>query len=402
MDSKNQISPLNKSNNNINVNEKQLEMLNNFEKFQNIYQSHDNIKKNSFSVINILKKQNDIFDKDYKNFLKLKEKKENNEKFSYLKKIYKKMNYKIPDLSLNHNIFNNNILLIRKSPELRNNIQYGCISFKTIKKGINFMDKLNDDIDNLKVNNINNLKFSNDFNETTNNEKTNEKKIIKKIHPLKEIKLYKKEIKKSIKTFSSLSNLDDFFNSSIHKKKLNEESRNNNKSFEIKKEGTTTSLKNSTRVNSPFNYFQIDKNREKEKNFFKEKHKIILNKNKYEKFLNKKLPSLEKLYTNVKKSSDKLKYNINIKNYFKKKNITVKDDISTKFLCRCLNSSSKVLFKKDFLSQDLEIRKRKNNSQKLRLTNKQLQLMSKEKNIKDIMKESEYKLIKIYCSSLKL
>ena len=401
LDNKKQISPLNKANSNSNINENQLKLINNFEKFHNIYQSHDNIKKHSFSVINILKKENDIFDKDYQNFLKLKEKKENNkEKFNYLKKIYKKMNYKIPDLSLNHNIFNNNILLIKKNPELKKKVEYGCINNESIKKGINFMDKLNDDIDDLKVNNISNLNFSD---ENIENKKNTEKKIIKKINPLKEIKIYKNEIKKSKKTFSSLDDLDSFFGDKSEKKFIFD-SRNKIKSLIMKKENSSSSFKYSTRVNSPLNY-QKEKNKEKNfnKNNLNKENKIISNSNKNinEKFLYKKLPSLEKLYSNIKKSNDKLNFNFKIKNYFKRKNIVIKNDISTKFLCNYLNSSSKILFKKDFLTQNLEIRKKNNNSQKLLLTNRQLQLLEQEKNIKDIMKESEYKLINIYCNDLK-
>ena len=401
LDNKNQISMLNKSKSNSNINENQLKLLNNFEKFHNIYQLQNNMKKHSFSVINLLKKENDVFDKDYKNFLKLKEKKEENkEKFSYLKKIYKKMNYKIPELSLDKNIFNNNILLIKKNSELKKNVEYGCINKESIKKGINYMDKLNDNIDDVKINNISNLKFSD---ENIKNEKNTEKKIIKKINPLKEIKLYKKEIKQSKKTYSSLDDLEKFFNNKFEKKFIYD-SRNKNKSLIMKKENSSSSFKYSTRVNSPLNYFEKEKN--DEKNFRKRtkkenENKLSSNKNISEKFLYKKFPSLENLYSNILKSNDKLNFNLKIKNYFKRKNVIIKNDISTKFLCNYLNSSSKILFKKDFLTQDLEIRKKNNNSQKLILTNRQLQLLEKEKNIKDIMKESEYKLINIYCSDLK-
>ena len=392
---KNQISMLNKSNSSSNINENQLKLLNNFEKFNNIYQSHNNLKKHSFSVINLLKKENDVFDKDYKNFLKLKEKKEENkDKFSYLKKIYKKMNYKIPDLSLDKNIFNNNILLIKKNSELKRNVEYGCINKDSIKKGINFMDKLNDNLDDVKINNISNFKFSD---EDIIDEKKTENKIIKKTNPLKEIKLYKREIKNSKKTYSSLDDLEKFFNNKFEKKFIYD-SRNKNKLLIMNIENS-----NSTRVNSPLNYFQKEINNKKNhrKSIKKEnENKLSSNINICEKFLNKKLPSLEKLYSNIQKSNDKLNFNLKIKNYFKRKNITIKNDISTKFLCNYLNSSSKILFKKDFLTQDLEIRK-KNNSQKLLLTNKELQLLEKEKNMKDMMKESEYKLIDIYCSDLK-
>lgn len=371
--------------------ERMINLIDSINSFKNSYiNSEKSLKK-----IQIIKNENNGFEKDYNNY---KKKIKDDEIISDLKGKYLEKKIKIPNLSKN-NLFEPNIL-ISKDKKLKKLIEYNLIERNKNKKSLHYLNKIKKEVDSLRTGNK--LKKNNImevYMKKIKKKKMNflyEKKKID-ISPRKEIIKSQREISETKKTFNNLLKLDNFLNNEKNEKNnyyLNQQNENYQETSSEKIPALFKNIrKKSIRKLSTISYEEEEK---ENNNLFLKIFPRKLNDNiSYKKKISLKYKSsLEKLYNKISSSDNQLKFNKRIKNFIKKKGLNMSDDVSPKEICKNIDDLKGKIFKNDVILKDIELRKK--NHEYLELTNEHNKFIEKEVNFKNIINNSQNKIIEIY------
>ena len=371
--------------------ERMINLIDSINSFKNSYiNSEKSLKK-----IQIIKNENNGFEKDYNNY---KKKIKDDEIISDLKGKYLEKKIKIPNLSKN-NLFEPNIL-ISKDKKLKKLIEYNLIERNKNKKSLHYLNKIKKEVDSLRTGNK--LKKNNImevYMKKIRKKKMNflyEKKKID-ISPRKEIIKSQREISETKKTFNNLLKLDNFLNNGKNEKNnyhLNQQNENYQETSSEKIPALFKNIrKKSIRKLSKISYEEEEK---ENNNLFLKIFPRKLNDNiSYKKKISLKYKSsLEKLYNKISSSDDQLKFNKRIKNFIKNKGLNMSDDVSPKEICKNIDDLKGKIFKNDVILKDIQLRKK--NYEYLELTNEQNKFIEKEVNFKNIINNSQNKIIEIY------
>ena len=371
--------------------ERMINLIDSINSFKNSYiNSEKSLKK-----IQIIKNENNGFEKDYNNY---KKKIKDDEIISDLKGKYLEKKIKIPNLSKN-NLFEPNIL-ISQDNKLKKLIEYNLIERNKNKKSLHYLNKIKKEVDSLRTGNK--LKKNNImevYMKKIKKKKMNflyEKKKID-ISPRKEIIKSQREISETKKTFNNLLKLDNFLNNEKNEKNnyyLNQQNENYQETTTEKIPALFKNIrKKSIRKLSTISYEEEEK---ENNNLFLKIFPRKLNDNiSYKKKISLKYKSsLEKLYNKISSSDDQLKFNKRIKNFIKKKGLNMSDDVSPKEICKNIDDIKGKIFKNDVILKDIQLRKK--NYEYLELTNEQNKFIEKEVNFKNIINNSQNKIIEIY------
>ncbi len=371
--------------------ERMINLIDSINSFKNSYiNSEKSLKK-----IQIIKNENNGFEKDYNNY---KKKIKDDEIISDLKGKYLEKKIKIPNLSKN-NLFEPNIL-ISKDKKLKKLIEYNLIERNKNKKSLHYLNKIKKEVDSLRTGNK--LKKNNImevYMKKIRKKKMNflyEKKKID-ISPRKEIIKSQREISETKKTFNNLLKFDNFLNNEKNEKNnyyLNQQNENYQETSSEKIPALFKNIrKKSIRKLSTISYEEEEK---ENNNLFLKIFPRKLNDNiSYKKKISLKYKSsLEKLYNKISSSDNQLKFNKRIKNFIKKKGLNMSDDVSPKEICKNIDDLKGKIFKNDVILKDIELRKK--NHEYLELTNEHNKFIEKEVNFKNIINNSQNKIIEIY------
>ena len=371
--------------------ERMINLIDSINSFKNCYiNSEKSLKK-----IQIIKNENNGFEKDYNDY---KKKIKDDEIISDLKGKYLEKKMQIPNLS-KKNLFEPNIL-ISKENKLKKLIEYNLIERNKNKKSLHYLNKIKKEVDSLRTGNK--LKKNNImevYMKKIKKKKMNflyEKKKID-ISPRKEIIKSQREISETKKTFNNLLKLDNFLNNGKKEKNNYDLNQQNENYQETTSEKIPAMFKNirkkSIRKLSKISYEEEEK---ENNNLFLKIFPRKLNDNiSYKKKISLKYKSsLEKLYNKISSSDDQLKFNKRIKNFIKKKGLNMSDDVSPKEICKNIDDLKGKIFKNDVILKDIQLRKK--NYEYLELTNEQNKFIEKEVNFKNIINNSQNKIIEIY------
>ena len=217
------------------------------------------------------------------------------------------------------------------------------------------------------------------------------------ISPRKEIIKSQREISETKKTFNNLLKLDNFLNNEKNEKNnyyLNQQNENYQETTTEKIPALFKNIrKKSIRKLSTISYEEEEK---ENNNLFLKIFPRKLNDNiSYKKKISLKYKSsLEKLYNKISSSDNQLKFNKRIKNFIKNKGLNMSDDVSPKEICKNIDDIKGKIFKNDVILKDIQLRKK--NYEYLELTNEQNKFIEKEVNFKNIINNSQNKIIEIY------
>ena len=371
--------------------ERMIKLIDSINSFKNCYiNSEKSLKK-----IQIIKNENNGFEKDYNDY---KKKIKDDEIISDLKGKYLEKKMQIPNLS-KKNLFEPNIL-ISKENKLKKLIEYNLIERNKNKKSLHYLNKIKKEVDSLRTGNK--LKKNNImevYMKKIRKKKMNflyEKKKID-ISPRKEIIKSQREISETKKTFNNLLKLDNFLNNGKNEKNnyhLNQQNENYQETTSEKIPAMFKNIrKKSIRKLSKISYEEEEK---ENNNLFLKIFPRKSNDNiSYKKKISLKYKSsLEKLYNKISSSDDQLKFNKRIKNFIKNKGLNMSDDVSPKEICKNIDDLKGKIFKNDVILKDIELRKK--NYEYLELTNEQSKFIEKEANFKNIINNSQNKIIEMY------
>ena len=371
--------------------ERMIKLIDSINSFKNCYiNSEKSLKK-----IQIIKNENNGFEKDYNDY---KKKIKDDEIISDLKGKYLEKKMQIPNLS-KKNLFEPNIL-ISKENKLKKLIEYNLIERNKNKKSLHYLNKIKKEVDSLRTGNK--LKKNNImevYMTKIRKKKMNflyEKKKID-ISPRKEIIKSQREISETKKTFNNLLKLDNFLNNGKNEKNnyhLNQQNENYQETTSEKIPAMFKNIrKKSIRKLSKISYEEEEK---ENNNLFLKIFPRKSNDNiSYKKKISLKYKSsLEKLYNKISSSDDQLKFNKRIKNFIKNKGLNMSDDVSPKEICKNIDDLKGKIFKNDVILKDIELRKK--NYEYLELTNEQNKFIEKEANFKNIINNSQNKIIEMY------
>ena len=356
--------------------------------FKNIYYDFSNIKQKFFNKKKELEKENTLFEKDYNKVFN-----KNSYDFNELKNEYKKKNYKFPKIKSNENLFDKNVLILNNS-DLNKYIIYGSRNLKEDKKSINFLYKIQAQVDSMRVKDNSNHFIS-------KNNSASKLRIKKIFHPFKSIKDYKVDIYKIKKTFNNLSDLDNFFdknnssnNTIINSYGTRETSEINspkiNRKPLLRLEFLKKQNKNDLIINNETNENENQNIKKYKQSFPSHLNHNILNKSLGKKTnLFYKYP-LEKLYNKVSKVKDPLIFNNSIKSYFKNKKINIENKITNSSLLKQINQSKNQFFEFD-LKKNYELF---NQEKKIfKLTKEQSEKIEKNNYLNNQINNYEKKII---------
>ena len=373
--------------------EKQLNLIESINNFQTIYYDYCN-RLESKNDLNKIIKDNNKFQKNYKEFKRIKNKEKNSDLDFYndIKIKYKEKNIKIPKIS--SNIFEPNLLII-KNNNIKNYFEKDYGNETKNKKSINYLNKIKKEVDSLKYleKGIEKNNMMDVYLKRLMKNKKSKKENFKNSSSEKEILQSTLEISKTKNTFSNLSNIDKFFQD----KKKNDNNcfqfeniETSEKSYfkKLKKKKKSISKKLSIDEEKPINKFI---------KLFPSYFEKRLNGNtsNTKKIILKFISPLEKLYNKVSKSENKLKFNKKIKHYLKNRGLNISDHLSRKEFYDTFEQSNKNVFKKNLIYNDILLRKKNDNS--LDFTEEQIKKIERDKNIKKILTDSQNQIIKMYC-----
>ena len=371
--------------------ERMIKLIDSINSFKNCYiNSEKSLKK-----IQIIKNENNGFEKDYNDY---KKKIKDDEIISDLKGKYLEKKMQIPNLS-KKNLFEPNIL-ISKENKLKKLIEYNLIERNKNKKSLHYLNKIKKEVDSLRTGNK--LKKNNIMEVYMTKIRKKKKKFLKEkkkidISPRKEIIKSQREISETKKTFNNLLKLDNFLNNGKNEKNnyhLNQQNENYQETTSEKIPAMFKNIrKKSIRKLSKISYEEEEK---ENNNLFLKIFPRKSNDNiSYKKKISLKYKSsLEKLYNKISSSDDQLKFNKRIKNFIKNKGLNMSDDVSPKEICKNIDDLKGKIFKNDVILKDIELRKK--NYEYLELTNEQNKFIEKEANFKNIINNSQNKIIEMY------
>lgn len=387
-------------------NEKKKKFVESLNSFRNIFYDFSNIKKKSLNDIKKLKRENFLFEKNYKEYIK-----KNSFDYSDLKIEYEKKNFFFPKLP-KENLFKKNILFLNKS-NIDNSIKYGLSNKNHQKKTIKFLTKIQNQIELLKLKESNLSHSSNIINLYIKKVNSVPCMKIKDINKsLKEIEKNQKEISNIKQTFEHIFDLDNFFDnnkplSSVNnysKKNLSQELTpkiNKNKINLIHK----IELRKKILKKSQIETIRKDKLNENDCNKVKKFIKLFpsnLIKGNLNKATRNKLNLLfhhpiEKLYNEVSKEIKPLKYNEKIKSYLKNRGIKCNNDISVQSILNQFKKSKNKILKNN-LKKNFQFINKFSHENTEEFSKEQLKKIKMDNDINIKMNKSQNQIINLFCS----
>lgn len=353
-----------------------------------------------------LKRENFLFEKNYKEYIK-----KNSFDYSDLKIEYEKKNFFFPKLP-KENLFKKNILFLNKS-NIDNSIKYGLSNKNHQKKTIKFLTKIQNQIELLKLKESNLSHSSNIINLYIKKVNSVPCMKIKDINKsLKEIEKNQKEISNTKQTFEHIFDLDNFFDnnkplSSVNnysKKNLSQELTpkiNKNKINLIHK----IELRKKILKKSQIETIRKDKLNENDCNKVKKFIKLFpsnLIKGNLNKTTRNKLNLLfhhpiEKLYNEVSKEIKPLKYNEKIKSYLKNRGIKCNNDISVQSILNQFKKSKNKILKNN-LKKNFQFINKFSHENTEEFSKEQLKKIKMDNDINIKMNKSQNQIINLFCS----
>ena len=383
--------------------EKLLHLINKINSFQEIYYDINKEQKSYDLEISPLKNENNLFTKKFNRIQELNSKRnEIIDKFSEIKgKYYDKGYSHLPNLSKDHNIFTNNILLVNQS-DLDRYIIYGLGKKTSVIKSLNFLNKMRDEVSIKRKNEVTN-NSKNIFKELgirnliDKPEKYIEKK--NKINLKKEIRNYSKDLKGIKDTFNNMKKIDNFFK--ISKEPL---STTRNSSLKNKKgKEILTKSDNSNDYINDLSYFK-NKNKKKKMNKLiiqKEKQKLKdINKSFYHLYQKKQKKSinntqkkinlkfntpLEKLYYKISNLNNIIKNSKKIEKFASHRNFNVSIKPTNINIFFQIEKNKEKIVEKNFVKENIQLRKEGN--KQFELSKKLNSNLSYEKLLKQEIKD---------------
>ena len=374
--------------------------------FRNIFYDFSNIKKKSLNDIKKLKRENFLFEKNYKEYIK-----KNSFDYSDLKIEYEKKNFFFPKLP-KENLFKKNILFLNKS-NIDNSIKYGLSNKNHQKKTIKFLTKIQNQIELLKLKESNLSHSSNIINLYIKKVNSVPCMKIKDINKsLKEIEKNKKEISNTKQTFEHIFDLDNFFDNNKPLRSVNNYSKKN-----LLQELTPKINKNKVNLihkielrkkilkKSQIETIRKDKLNENDCNKVKKFIKLFpsnLIKGNLNKATRNKLNLLfhhpiEKLYNEVSKEIKPLKYNEKIKSYLKNRGIKCNNDISVQSILNQFKKSKNKILKNN-LKKNFQFINKFSHENTEEFSKEQLKKIKMDNDINIKMNKSQNQIINLFCS----
>ena len=197
------------------IDDKLIHFINKINSFQEIYYDINKEQKSYELEVSPLKNENNIFIQKFNKIQEMNSKRnERIDKFSEIKgKYYNKGYSHLPNLSKEHNIFTNNILLVNQS-DLDRYIIYGLGKKTSVIKSLNFLNKMRDEVAFKRNSDIIN-NSSNIFKEigirSLIDKPKNYLENKMKVNLKKQIKNYSNELKGIKDTFNNMKTIDNFF-----------------------------------------------------------------------------------------------------------------------------------------------------------------------------------------------
>ena len=367
--------------------ERKAHIINNINSFRKVFFNYSNVEKKAFHNYRAIQRDNDIFSKQYTNVQKQKERYNSPEKqFAEIKEQYDKKGYKVPSLSLDHNIFNQNLLLLDGS-DIEKYILFNHGSAKNQEKSMKYLDKLNEDMLTMQISG-NNPDILGALNQKRHNQQMQEKMEEEKkkimISPRREILKTKKEIKEIKSTFNNIGELDDFFsplrNYYGNKGKLC--SRESSGKYSTRVNSASKSNIQNIKHQNLFSHNRVisgikeelEKIKERNLNLNIEPRKRSSIQNVYTNIftINPKYKScnnatsvpkskteLESLYESVSNVENSAKYNDELKNYLDTHNYKITNDVSPRVIYQQIHNSRDKFFGKELFKNDIKLRRDK-------------------------------------------
>ena len=388
--------------------EKLLHLINKINSFQEIYYDINKEQKSYDLEISPLKNENNLFTKKFNRIQELNSKRnEIIDKFSEIKgKYYDKGYSHLPNLSKDHNIFTNNILLVNQS-DLDRYIIYGLGKKTSVIKSLNFLNKMRDEVAFKRNSDIIN-NSSNIFKEigirSLIDKPKNYLENKMKVNLKKQIKNYSNELKGIKDTFNNMKTIDNFFK--ITEKPLS--TRNSSGNRKRIKNILYRPDFNKDYVND-LSYFS-DNNEKKKINKLiiqREKQKLKeLNKSFYhfyknhqkssikntQKQINLKLKTpLEKLYYDVSNLNNIIKKSKQIENFASHRNFNISIKPTNKNIFFQIEKNKEKIVEKNFVKENIQLRKEGN--KKFELSKKLNSNLSYEKLLKQEIKDYTLKSV---------
>ncbi len=353
-----------------------------------------------------LKRENFLFEKNYKEYIK-----KNSFDYSDLKIEYEKKNVFFPKLP-KENLFKKNILFLNKS-NIDNSVKYGLSSENQQKKTIKFLTKIQNQIELLKLKKSNLSHSSNITNIYIKKVNSVPCMKIKDINKsLKEIEKNQKEISNIKQTFEHIFDLDNFFDNikplssvnNYNKKNLLQDLTpkiNKNKINLIHK----IELRKKILKKSQIETIRKDKLNENDCNKIKKFIKLFpssLIKGNLNKVTRNKLNLLfhhpiEKLYNEVSKEIKPLKYNEKIKSYLKNRGIKCNNDISVQSILNQFKKSKNKILENN-LKKNFQFVNQFSHENTEEFSKEQLKKIKIDNDINIKMNKSQNKIINLFCS----
>ena len=201
--------------------EKKIKFVDGINKFKKIYFDYFKNFRYSMEEITALIKENNNFIKKYRE-IEEKSADKNRSKFDDIKRIYDKNNYNLPKIDGNKNLFGGSLLLSDNENDLKKYIIYGVGSETSNQKSIQYLNKVNNDINERTNEELEDLKLQKKL--MSKKERENFRRRLGGIVPStvlayykilnqqkKEIIECKKDIKKLKSTINSIPEIDYFF-----------------------------------------------------------------------------------------------------------------------------------------------------------------------------------------------
>lgn len=360
-------------------NERKAHIIDNINSFRKVFFNYSSVEKRAFHNYRAIQRDNNVFSKQYANIQKQKEKYSSPEKqFAEIKEQYDKRGYKVPSLSLEHNIFNQNLLLL-DGTDIEKYILFNHGTAKNQEKSMKYLDKLNEDMLTMQISG-NNPDILGALNQKRHNQQMKEQEEEKKkllLSPRREILKTKKEVREIKSTFDNVNEIDGFFSPlrNYYGNKNKFTSRESSGKYSTRVNSASKSNIQSIKHQNLFNHNRVvsgikeelEKIKEKSLNMNIEPIKRKSIQNVYTNIftINPKYKScnnvteLESIYESVSKVDNSEKYNVELKNYLDTHNYKITNDVSPRVIYQQIYNSRDKFFGKELFKKDIKLRRDK-------------------------------------------
>ena len=363
----------------------------NIDIFRNIFFDYTTKEKKSFHNYHSIHKYNDVFEHQYSKIKKRTERISKQEsQFDALKSQYENRKIKIPNVSIKHNLFKQNLLLL-EGKEMENYLLYQEPTQISKDKSISYLDKICESLIDKRTasKQTSMIQLLPQKSKEISGFKYEKKNAA--LSPRSECKKTKKEINQIKSTFSNINKIDNFF---LSKKKTDNK---------FKLASRESSAIYSTRVNSASQFNNITKqpriiisklnNENANRNEFKRKslknvYSYISNvtnqsKSSSSKNILKLSKNIENLYEKiVSDSEDTKKYDKEMKEYLNEHNYKKSNDVSPKMIYQQINNSKNKISINELIANNIELKHKKRNNNVLNL--KERAMIKKNNSINSI------------------